>query len=306
MKIATTTGDFCRYCKNDIERINELYRAGFRYIDLNMYRFTPDCDYMKDDWRDAVKALKNEADRLGMTFVQAHSQGGNPLKADDGEYVKFLVDATVRSVEICAELGIKNTVAHPGMRRGLSKDDWFELNREFYKKLFPIMEATGVNVLIENSTAVNLGEKYFANTGRDMRDFLEFVGHPQLHACWDTGHGNCEGFSQYEQLTTLGDQLYAIHYNDNQGKGDQHLIPYFGTINHDEIINALIDIDYKGYFTLECDATLVPSNYWIYGRRKFDKDTRLAEPQPFMRQKLEELLFDTAKYILTSYGLFEE
>jgi len=304
MKIATTTSDFGRYCKTDIERIRELHRAGFRYIDLNMYSFSPNCEYMRDDWKDAVKALKNEADSLGMTFVQAHSQGGNPLK-DDEDHVKFLLDATVRSIEICAELGIKNTVVHPGQARGIEKDEWFERNREFYKKLFSAMEATGVNVLTENSTAVNMKDKYFANTGRDMRDFLEFVGHPMLHACWDTGHGNCEG-SQYDELVTLGDQLYAIHYNDNQGKGDQHLIPYLGTLNHDEIINALIDIDYKGYFTLECDSGLVPSNYWLYGRGEFAKDNRLAEPQLFMRRKLEELLYETANYILSSYGLLEK
>ena len=30
MKIATTTGDFKLYCQNDIERINELNKSGFK------------------------------------------------------------------------------------------------------------------------------------------------------------------------------------------------------------------------------------------------------------------------------------
>jgi hypothetical protein len=33
------------YCKTDEERIRELHRAGFRYIDLNMYNFTPESPY---------------------------------------------------------------------------------------------------------------------------------------------------------------------------------------------------------------------------------------------------------------------
>ena len=37
MKIATTTEDFGRFCKNDIERIREISAAGFKYIDLSMY-----------------------------------------------------------------------------------------------------------------------------------------------------------------------------------------------------------------------------------------------------------------------------
>ena len=73
MKIATTTADFGAFCRNDIDRIRELHRAGFRYVDLSMYSFTPDCDYMKDNWRDAVNTLKKEADALGMTLCTTQS-----------------------------------------------------------------------------------------------------------------------------------------------------------------------------------------------------------------------------------------
>lgn len=304
MKIATTTSDFGSYCRTDIERIQELHRAGFRYIDLNMYSFSPSSVYMRDGWRDAVRELKREADRLGMTFVQAHSQGGNALR-DDPDHVSFLIDATVRSIEICHELGIENTVVHPGFAKGISKEEWFERNRAFYQNFFPAMEALGVNVLTENSTAANMKDRYFANSGKDMLEFLLYVDHPQLHACWDTGHANCEG-AQYEDIMTIGKELYAIHYNDNHGLKDEHLIPYLGTLNHDEVINALIDVGFLGYFTLECSSSLIPKKYWLGSRREFERDTRLSAPQLFMQEKLEALMYDTAKYMLTSYGLFEE
>lgn len=86
---------------------------------------------------------------------------------------------------------------------------------------------------------------------------------------------------------------------------DEHLIPYLGSLNHDEVINALIDVKFKGYFTLECSSSLVRPKDWLGGRRVFERDTRLAEPQLFMQQRLEALMYDTAKYILSSYGLFE-
>lgn len=54
MKIATTTGDFSRFCQTDEEKIRELHRAGFRYIDLDMYTFTPDSPYMQDNWQEYV------------------------------------------------------------------------------------------------------------------------------------------------------------------------------------------------------------------------------------------------------------
>lgn len=304
MKIATTTGDFSSYYRDNLDRIRGLHAAGFRYIDLDMYTFTPDHIYMNDGWRDSVKALKDEAEKLGMTFVQAHSQGGNPL-SPDSDHVDFLIDATVRSIEICEMLGIKNTVVHSGFAKEMSKEEWFEKNRAFYRRLFGAMERCGVNVLIENSTAANMKERYFTNSGKDMVEFLRYVDHPLLHACWDTGHANCEG-SQYDDIIALGSELYAIHYNDNHGKRDEHLIPYLGTLNHDEVINALTDIGYKGYFTLECCSSLIPKDYWLGGRRDFDRDTRLSEPPLFMKERTEALLYETAKYILSSYGLFEE
>jgi len=304
MKIATTTGDFGFYCDNDADRIRELHRAGFRYIDLDMYSFKPDSPYMQDGWKCETAKLLSLVDELGMTFVQAHSQGGNPL-SDDEAHVDFLVDATVRSIEICNELGIKNTVVHSGFAKGISKEESFERNLKFYKRLFPVMETCGVNVLIENSTKSNMGDMYFTNSGKDMREFLEYANHPLLHACWDTGHANCEG-SQYGDIITLGEELYAIHYNDNHGAKDEHLIPFFGTLNHDEVINALFDVNFKGYFTLEASSSLIKNNYWLGGRRKYKPDTRLAEPQLFMQRKLEALLYDTAEYILSSYDIFEK
>ena len=303
MKIATTTGDFTRFCKTDAQRIQELHRAGFRYIDLSMYSLTPDSPYMQDTWREEVLKIKQLASELGMEFVQAHSQGGNPL-SEDPAHVAFLLDATIRSIEICQMLGIPNTVVHKGMARGLSKEAWFEKNKAFYEKLYPTMERCGINVLCENSTKANMHDLYFINSGRDMREFIDYVNHPQIHGCWDTGHANCEG-SQYDEILALGKELYAIHYNDNRGSGDEHIAPFLGTLNHDEVMHALLDVGYRGCFTLECDSSLRSSGTWQGKRRPFPQDTRLLEPQLFMQRHIEKMMYETAEYFLSSYGVLD-
>ncbi|MBE6651721.1 MAG: sugar phosphate isomerase/epimerase [Ruminococcaceae bacterium] len=304
MKIATTTGDFSFYCANDCDRIKELHCAGFRYIDLSMYTFTPASPYMQDNWRDEVNKIKELADSLGMVFVQAHSQGGNPF-SEDKKHVDFLIDATLRSIEICGLLGIKNTVVHSGVAAGLSKEEWFVKNREFYSKFFPAMEKYNVNVLCENSTKKNMGNKYWANSGADMYEFIKFVDHPLFHGCWDTGHANCEG-NQYDEILALKDELYAIHYNDNRGGGDEHVAPFLGTLNHDEVISALIDVKFKGYFTLECDSSLRKYKYWQGDRRQFEKESRLRDPQLFMQRHIEKMMYETAKWMLESYEVFDK
>ena len=307
MKIATTTGDFSRFCKNDEERIRELYRAGFRYIDLSMYTFKPKCEYMQDGWRESVERIRNLADELGMTFVQAHSQGGNALSADPS-HVDFLIKATERSFEICRLLGIKNTVVHSGHAVGIGKEEWFERNKLFYERLLPMAERCGVNILCENSTKSNMDGRYFINDGRDMLEFIKYVDNPLFHGCWDTGHANCEG-SQYDEIMTLGKELYAIHYNDNHGKKDDHIAPFLGRLNHDEVINALIDVDFKGYFTLECDASLVSYELWTGHRRHYDNqrgENKLSEPQLFMQRHIEAMMYETSEWMLSSYGLLEK
>ena len=87
------------------------------------------------------------------------------------------------SIEICEILGIKNTVVHYGDAEGISKDESFAKNKEFYEKLFPTMERCGVNVLTENSTKSNTGGKYYINTGKDVCEFVKHVNHPLFHAC---------------------------------------------------------------------------------------------------------------------------
>lgn len=307
MRIATTTADFAAYCPKDTDRIRQLHRAGFRYIDLSLYDMKPDSPYMQENWQTQVLELKAVADALGMRFVQAHSPGGNPL-SEDPDQVDFLVRATIRSIEICAILGITNTVSHPGKLPNLSKEEWFVRNKAYYEKLFPAMQRWGVNVLCENSCDANAPGKYCANSGKDMREFIDYVNHPLFHGCWDTGHANCEG-SQYDDILALGEHLYAIHYNDNHGEKDDHLAPFFGRLNHDEILNALVDVGFRGYFTLECFWTLIRYNQITGKRRRFDRDdkpARLREPQLFMQQHMEALLYDTAKWMLEQYDLFRE
>ena len=306
MKIATTTSDFGFYFPSDEDRIRQLHRAGFRYIDLAMFALPPDSPYMQDNWREPVARIKALAEELGMVFVQAHSPMGNPLSQDEA-HVEHAVQSTIRSIEICQMLGIKDTVSHGGKIEGISKDEFFERNKAFFTRLIPTMERCGVNVLCENSSTVNSGEKYCLKNGRDMRQFIDYVDHPLFHGCWDTGHANQEG-SQYDEILALGEELYAIHYNDNHGVTDDHIIPFFGRLNHDEIMNALLDVGFKGYFTLECTWTLIRYNQITGVRNRFQKEgvaLKLSEPPLFMQQQLESLMYDTAKWMLEQYGLFE-
>lgn len=315
MKLATTTGDFAHYTASHTERVRHVYDAGFTYIDLSMYDdFGTPSPFFTPDWREYTKRLGEFAAGLGMTFVQAHSPGGNPLCYDASRQV--LLDATIRSIEVCGLLGIPHTVVHAGVMSGIGKDEYFERNLEFYRQLFPVMEKTGVRVLTENSAHINMGGNYYFYTGADMREFIDYAGHPLLGVCWDTGHANIEG-SQYREILALGDTLKAVHINDNRGERDEHILPFAGTASMDEVMQALADVHFDGYFTMECDSMLRPAKYWLGNRRRMTDvrpgqtpdatpDNRLAEPPLELAKKAEEMLYLCGKYILESYHCFEK
>ena len=305
MKLATTTGDFDLFCDDYLECVKHVCEAGFRYIDLSMYEVhNDDALLIRDDWRDYVRKLKACADQYQATFVQAHSPSGNPLKTDSPDYEKLLA-TTIRSIEVCGELGIPNLVVHAGWQKGISKEEYFEKNKQFFERLIPAMERCNVNVLCENSTHANMGDMYYLISGADTKDFVSYVNHPLFHACWDTGHANIEG-NQYEEILALGNSLKAVHINDNRGSADEHIIPYMGTLNMDEIMHALADNGYQGCFTFECNAALRSYNCWLGHRKRFEGDERLREPQLFMQKQVEKLLYEVGVYILKSYDCYEE
>ena len=304
MKIATTTSDYSRYCNADVDRIRALHKSGFRYIDLSMYSLSPASPLMQDDWQEEVKRLQDVAGELGMQFVQAHAPGTNYMSPKVTDHA-FVENSIRRSIEVCGALGIKNNVLHFGWAKDLSKEESFEKNTAFCRKFLHTCEEFDVNILVENSCQVNMGDLYYPNSAKDILEFLSCVDHPLVHVCWDTGHANCEG-PQYDEIVTLGKELYAIHYNDNRGKADEHLMPYMGTMNNDEVISALIAADFKGYFTLECTSMLLGKYGWPHKRRPYEADERLITPPRFLHESMTAAMYETAKYMLNAYGIFEE
>ena len=154
----------------------------------------------------------------------------------------------------------------------------------------------------------NCGEikGYFVLSSAERANkLIELVNHPRFGICWDTGHANINGH-QYDHIKALGNNLRALHINDNRGVDDEHMAPFFGTVNMDEIINALLDIDYKGYFTFECGYSLRPTDLYLGARRRFEKDTRLLHPTLEMQSDMTNFLYKMGRHILNAYNIFEE
>ena len=300
MKLCTTTKDFAYYYESDEDRIREISRAGFKYIDYSMIS-NEAAAYMHSGWRDDAKRLKEFADKLGVTFVQMHSPEFETLETlDPNENWEEKLQQTLRTIEIAGELGIPSTVVHAGIKRNTSWEDHMKLNKQFYELLLPTMEKTGVKVLVENVGKADNQGRCFLNTGDRVREFVEYFNHPLLRACWDIGHGNVFP-NQSEEMKKVGKYICAIHYNDNLGEGrDMHTIPFLGNGNHAENIRTLMDIGFDGPLTFE--AVFVSMPYLV----EFDKAVGRVGKSLEIRRAYEKALFETGKYMLESFGIYEE
>ena len=62
---------------------------------------------------------------------------------------------------------------------------------------------------------------------------------PNLGICYDTGHGEMDGSAD------------AIHLNDNDGSGDNHLWPFDGTRNWPAFVERIVSESFDGPMILE-------------------------------------------------------
>lgn len=298
MKLATTTGDYSQYTDSQTVALDHIRNAGFKYAD---YNFGSDLSHRNgvysDSFEEYFHSISEHAEKIGIKLIQAHSPMGKPL-ADDGS---FLSD-TLRCVDACGSWGIKNLVVHSGYIPGLSPEETFEANKEFFLPLLERAEKYDVNILVENFNKMYVDGLYWIDNAPDLLRMIECVDHPLFHAVWDVGHANMQEMPQDEALKILGSHVRALHIQDNMGDKDSHLAPFLGTLNLDSVMNGLSEIGYDGYFTFEVGAFFSPKKT----RRQYTRDERLASAPIELRDAFERYLYELGKCILEKYDCYEE
>ena len=309
MKLATTTADFSqllRDTKSIAAPLRYFTNTPFRHLDLNL----SDVHYQGSHWNTDSDAWKAEVEECGATaracgldFVQSHA----PFLPLEDYFREETKGSFMRSVhhciEACAMLGIPSITVHGVFRHSFTPQEFFEENLRFCRELGETAEKFGVDILIENFENGDFG--YYFRTGEEMRRFVETADIPRLHVCWDTGHAHIRGNDQYRDITALGEHLRGLHVHDNFGGADSHVMPTVGTASFDQILRALVEIGYRGSFCFEACDTLRPGDDCHHPRCAYPGD-RLTYPPVSLQQTYEGLLYEVGKWMLDSYGIFEE
>jgi sugar phosphate isomerase/epimerase len=205
-------------------------------------------------------------------------------------------------VDACGAWGIPNLVVHSGYTPGLTVEETFAANKVFFDPILERAERYGVNILVENFNKMCVPGLYWIDNATDLLGLIEYVDHPLFHAVWDAGHANLQEMPQDEELRLLGSHVRAIHVQDNRGDTDSHLLPFLGTMSMDALMNGLLDIGYKGYFTFEVGGIFTPPGH----KRPYEKDTRLLHTPLALKRAAETYMYELGKCVLEAYGCFEE
>lgn len=242
------------------EKAIEYYaKAGFDAWDFSMLSM---CIYDREngtllennhplagrDYLKFARNLKRVASDCGIICNQSHA----PFPTCCAEIRSYYK----RAIECTAEVGGDICVIHPDNNKTA------EENSEMYLELLPFAKECNVRIATENmvnwDNVKNQSAFAACATPESFNEHLDAVNDEYFTACLDIGHAELRGSdtNAVEMIRALGNRLSALHIHDNDKWHDSHQIPFSMNIDFKEVIAALKEINYNGYFTLEATQYL--------------------------------------------------
>lgn len=130
-----------------------------------------------------------------------------------------------------------------------TKDEW-KWSVETIRKAAEHAQEGGVRLALE---PINRFEMYIVNTVADGARFVEMVDMPNVGLLVDTHHGNIEEENTAQAWIANAKHIFHVHISENN-RG----IPGKGQAIPDSIFQALKEIGYDGWLTIEAFNRSVP------------------------------------------------
>ncbi len=260
--------------KQAIDAAKELGLDGIDF-DLSMHSVSKEGD-LYGMGRDAVieyfTDVKAYADKVGMTIRQTHGRlygfGTSPEMTE--EFVKNTeLDCLASRV-----LGAKYCVVHtPSVAWvGIDKTDeeMIALCDDLFRQILPMAKREGIKIAAETHGYCNKYQKmeyygYADNLIKACQRAKDMGYGDQICVCVDTGHTNMTvrhgNLSVGDFIRRAGSLVEVLHLHDNDGVTDQHKIPMTGVIDWNDVLTALEEINYSGWYNLENEMTKFGSGF---------------------------------------------
>lgn len=170
---------------------------------------------------------------------------------DDAKLRQIRIDHTLACLRLAAEVGAKSISLQPGgplIGTTLTRDEAAKRYADGLRAVLDEAKALGVTLGIEPEPGL------FIQSASEYLEFKRtfFDDEPILRMNCDLGHLFCVGDDPAEVIRAIPDQIAHVHLEDiGTNRVHQHLTPGKGAIDFTAIFNALDDVRYEGWVTVE-------------------------------------------------------
>ena len=232
----SVTSDFFNSHDDPIPHLRAIRSAGFAFV-----HFCHEWDTDLVFGPDRIREISNELVDLGLSVNNLHASEGKAASWGSTERVNRVkgVELVKNRMVMAAELGADTIILHASAGRS------HEAQRHSLGELLPTAEQIGVRIALEN-----LPGQGFSRALPLVREF----DHTMLGYCLDTGHAvlnDADGFNDLAEAEANPTKLYALHLQDNDGSGDQHRLPFTGTVPWKRVASLIAGAPYAGCLTFE-------------------------------------------------------
>ena len=94
------------------------------------------------------------------------------------------------------------------------------------------------------------------HTVKELCELVDSFNSKHVGICYDFGHAHMRGHDIKKDILTMRDRLVATHVADNHGDRDEHLLPFYGTIDWKKAVEALRKITMQATLPMSaCSST---------------------------------------------------
>ena len=237
--------------------IETCAKAGYKMLDINFcMAMNPESPLRGPDWKSYIRSIGDLAGKFGIRFNQSHLPYYDVDKEKGTDKAALMEELIRRSLIGTAMLGARWAVTHPFTVYGAGHDSSVsrQENLDYYGQHAELARSLGIGIALENDFEYLSDPKqriYCANV-YELIDLCDAFNDPEhIGICYDFGHANLTGGFNRQNLNAIGKRLKAIHVQDNHGKEDEHLLPFFGSIDWPDAMRGLTESGYDGDLTFE-------------------------------------------------------
>ncbi|HOJ68196.1 MAG TPA: sugar phosphate isomerase/epimerase family protein [Candidatus Hydrogenedentes bacterium] len=236
---------------NDIHRtIHYVREIGYDGLEIAPFTLAP---YVTDISPQTRQDIVKTAEAAGLEILGIHwvfvgpKPGEVHLTHPDPAVRRFTAEYLVNLVHFCGDVGGRILVFGSPKQRNVARDvtynQAFGWAREVFETALPACEQRGVTICMEQLTHL---ETNFCQTPEETVELIDAINHPNFQLLLDTKAMSYLAEDRPALIRKYGKYLKHYHANDTNLDG-----PGWGDVDFGPIFDALYDINYQGYVSVE-------------------------------------------------------